>query len=56
MDVSRDNISGFLLGISVGVAVGIVLKLSDKTRPEDSGSDRRPWPATENQFMKTPLK
>jgi hypothetical protein len=36
MDVSRDNIAGFLLGISVGVAVGIVLKLSDHSRQKES--------------------
>ena len=33
MDVSRDNIAGFLLGISVGVALGLILKLSKPAEP-----------------------
>jgi hypothetical protein len=51
MDVSRDNIAGFLLGISFGVAVGFVLKLSDKNRPAEPGGI-----GTTQQYVAKPAK
>jgi hypothetical protein len=43
MEVSRDNISGFLLGISVGAAIGLVLKASDKIRQEEPDAEYLRW-------------
>jgi hypothetical protein len=43
MEVSRENIAGFLLGISLGVAVGVVLKRSDNTRYEEPDEEYLRW-------------
>jgi hypothetical protein len=43
MQVSRDNISGFLLGISVGAAIGLILKASDKIRQEEPDAEFLRW-------------
>ena len=43
MEVSRENIAGFLLGISVGVAVGFVMKAPDNPRDEESDAEYLRW-------------
>ena len=43
MDVSRDNIAGFLLGVSLGVAVGFVLKAPRNTRQEEADAEYLRW-------------
>jgi len=43
VDVSRDNIAGFLLGVSLGVAVGFVLKAPRNTRQEEADAEYLRW-------------
>ena len=59
MEVSRDNIAGFLLGVSFGVAVAFVLKGSNNTRQEESDAEYLRWSSPTDavsKFAATRLK
>ena len=49
MSVTRDNIAGFMLGVSVGVGIGFLLKPLEQIDSASDQGKRRPDPASSHR-------
>ncbi len=54
MSVTRDNIAGFMLGVSVGVGIGFLLKPFEQIDSAADQGERGPVPASPDDDFSSP--
>jgi hypothetical protein len=56
MSVTRENIAGFMLGVSVGVGIGFLLKPFERIDSAADQGERRPNPASPHSDFINPVR